>query len=277
MKVRTAHVSMEVFDSDEQQRQDVEKILERAVNRRYAWLTGTEAGDAGAVGKELVLQAPKAGYKPWVPARQVKEGEASNTDCWILVRQDLISGNWGPKYQPVIPGAGALYREAGRENWQNLRPRWAPKGLVTVGFDCDKLAGRINLGVTHHLTKGRVPGDESVIHGVDHFEWNQKLDQAVSRWGREVAQGRALAFFNTDRNASDKRSDPDEIKGFTTLADELRDWQPTGHGDIDWMLSYNKDGRVSALDFTVLDDREFKLFGDHFFCEGVYNVEVPRR
>jgi len=274
MRVRTAHVSLEVFDNDRQHTQDVEKIFNRAVERRYAWITGTEAGDASNLGKELVRVGPEAGYKMWVPARQEHRGEVSNTDGWIAVREDLITGNWAPDYTPCIPGAGALYREQGLDNADKLRPRWAPKGLVHLGFDCAKLQGRVNLGVTHHLTSGRVDGKESVIHGVDHYEWNQKLDRTVTQWAREVAKGPALAFFNTDRNLSDRRSDPDEIKGLTTLADELRDWQPTGHGDIDWMMSYNKDGRVSARSFVVLDDREFFLHGDHFFCEGTYNVEA---
>lgn len=266
MKVRTAHVSLEVFDNDKQHTEDVEKILERAVNRRYAWLTGTESG--GNTAKELVRVAKANGYRPHVP---------DGTDCWILVRNDLISGNFDANLQRVIPGAERLYREANLPNADNLRPRWAPKGLITVGFDCDKLAGRINVGVTHHLTSGRVDGPDSVIHGVDHYDWNQKLDRAVIDWAREVAAGRNLAFFNTDRNLSDRRSGEDEIKGLTTLADELRDWQPSGHGDIDWMMSYDKDGRVTGASFTVLDDREFHLNTDHYFCEGVYNVEVPRR
>lgn len=266
MKVRTAHVSLEVFDNDEQHTADVEKIVERAVNRRYAWLTGTESG--GNTAKELVRVARDNNYRPHVP-----EG----TDCWILVRKDLISGDFKPHFERVIPGAQALYRELNLPNADNLRPRWAPKGLVAVGFDCRKLAGRINVGVTHHLTDGRVDGKESVTHGVDHYEWNQKLDRVVSQWAKRAGEGRDLSFFNTDRNLSDRRSDEDEIKGLTSLADELKAWQNTGHGDIDWMMSHNRDGRVRGVSFTVLDDREFHLHTDHYFCEGVYDVVVPRR
>lgn len=276
MKVRTAHVSLEVFDNAEQRAKDNDKIFERAVNRRYAWITGTEANED--VARDLIRTAREAEYRPWVPTHQAEgRDEGEGTDCWIAVREDLISGNFTPDFTPVIPSAGRLYHEQGLPNAENLRPRWQQKGLVSVSFDCDKLVGRIGLGVTHHLTKGRVDGPDSVIHGVDHYEWNQKLDRAVTEWAKEVAAGRNLAFFNTDRNLSDRRSGEDEIKGLTTLADELRAWQPTGHGDIDWMMSFNKDGRVTPVSFTVLDDREFHLYTDHYFCEGVYNVEVPRR
>lgn len=269
MRVRTAHVSLQFGDTDKQHSHDIEKIFDRAVSRRLAWITGTEAGPgAGNTGDELLEVSRKAGYRPWVPSEQ-SDGRGKETDCWLAVRNDLIVGDWDPTYTPVIPGSQSLYDEAGIDV---EFPRWGPKGLVAVGFKSLPQLGDINLAVTHHLTGGRDPKN-SVEHGVDHYKWNERLDEAIAEWMRETAHGSALAFCTMDRNSPDTKTDTQHIGASTTLADELHKWQATGHGPIDWMLSYNKDGRVKGQDFNVLDDREFSLNTDHFFVEGTYSVE----
>jgi hypothetical protein len=58
----------------------------------------------------------------------------------------------------------------------------------------------------------------------------------------------------------------------TSLADELKAWQNTGHGSIDVIASYDQDGRVKGKYWRVLDDSEFKLNTDHWLCEGGYEV-----
>lgn len=274
MKVRTAHVSMEVFDNDKQQQHDVEKIFNRARIRRYAWITGTEAGGASNLGKKLVDVGRDSGYRMWVPAVQA-EGRGRGTDGWIAVRSDLVQGNWKPGYTHVIPSGTTLYKENGVDPDKPGLKNWSPKGVVTVSFQPSKpqLANRVGVGVAHHLTGGRFPNDNTA-GGVNHYEWNEKLDKAVSEWMEEAGKGNALAFFNCDRNARDKGSQ--EIDGATSLGDELKKWQPTGHGDIDWMLSNDADGRVSGDDFVVFDDKEFFLHTDHYFCEGIFNVKPLR-
>jgi hypothetical protein len=275
MKVRTAHVSMEVFDNDKQQQHDVEKIFARARVRRYAWITGTESGAGSNLGRKLIDVGKDSGYRLWVPAIQGK-GPGHGTDGWIAVRSDLIKGDWKPDVVPVIPGANVLYRKNDVDPDRKGLRHWSAKGVVSVSFDTTKpqLARNIGVGVSHHLTGGRFPNDNT-DGGVNHYEWNEKLDHAVSEWMEEAGRGGRLAFFNCDRNASDRRNNQ-EIAGATTLADELKKWQPTGHGDIDWMLSYDRDGRVSGDDFVVYDDKEFFLNTDHYFCEGVFNV-TPNR
>lgn len=274
MQVRTAHVSMQFGDTREQHTHDVERIFEQAVDRRYAWITGTEVGPASNnLGKELIRVGKEAGYRLWVPSEQ-SEGAGKGADGYVAVREDLIEGNYQRHFQPVIPSAGHLYREKGIDPDRPGLPNWSAKGLVTVSFDSVPKLGDIAVGVTHHLTGGRFP-DDNTQAGIDHYELNEGLDHEITKWMREQGAGPALAFFNCDRNVSDKNKDQ-EISGATTLADELQAYQSTGHGAIDWMLSYNKDGRVSARSFYVFDDREFFLHGDHYFCEGVYNVEARR-
>lgn len=274
MQVRTAHVSMEFGDSRDQHTHDAEAIFDKAVDRRYAWVTGTEAGaSANNLGEELVRVGREAGYRLWVPSEQAERGE-ERPDGWLAVRNDLIKGDWKRDFQSVIPSANQLYRQNNVDPNTRGLPHWAAKGVISASFESIPKLGKISVGVSHHLTGGRHPEDD-VSGGIDHYEWNEKLDREISRWMRESAKGSALAFFNCDRNASDRRSDQ-EIADATTLADELKAYQNTGHGDIDWMLSYNNDGRVSGRSFTVFDDSELFLHGDHYFCEGVFNVEPLR-
>lgn len=268
MRLRIAHASLQFSDTDVHHTADVESIFSRAVDRRYAWITGTESGPgSGNTGKELLRIGKDAGYKLWVPSEQSKAGGRS-TDCWVAVRADLVKKGWKTGFIPVIPGSSELYNGLKPEP---EFPRWGPKGLVTVEFDSLPQLGHLSIMAAHHLTKGQRKGPDSVIHGVDHYEWNQKMDAEIAKWAKAQAKGSALAFGAMDRNASDRRND--SIAGTTTLADELKAWQSTGHGDIDWIFTTNKDNRVEGVRFTALDDREFPLYTDHFFAEGVIRVE----
>lgn len=274
MRIRVGHVSLQFSDNDKQHTSDIEKIFDRAVSRRLAWVMGTESGaGAGNTGKELIRVGRAHDYKMWVPSEQAK-GVGHATDCWIAVRKDLVLGDWETGYVPVIPGSQQLYKEQGLD--EDLNPRWGPKGVVTAEFKSLPELGNLNLAVAHHLTKGQQDNKTSVIHGVDHHEWNEKLDKALGEWFAKQSKGSALSFGSMDRNASDRRN-PANVPGTTTLADELKKWQNTGHGDIDWILSVNKDGRVKGANFVVLDDREFPLYTDHFYTEGTFSVEPLKR
>lgn len=269
MRIRVAHVSLEFGDSDKQHTHDIEKIFERAEDRRYAWVMGTESGPgSGNTGKELLRVGRDTGYRMYVPSEQSKGGGRA-TDCWIAVRKDLVKSGWKTRFIPVIPGSGELYKRNGvKEEF----PKWGPKGLVTANFQSIPELGEISLVAMHHLTKGATKGPHSVIHGIDHYALNMEMDAKCAEWVAKVAEGSALAFGSLDRNASDRRTQVN-IAGTTTLADELKKWQNTGHGDIDWIFSTNKDRRVTGVNYRVLDDREFFLHTDHFFLEGVFNVE----
>lgn len=262
MRVRTAHVSLQFNDTDKQHTQDIEKLFKRAVDRRYAWITGTEAGPgSGNTAKELLRVTRARGYRPWVPNLQ-GEGAAGHTDCWIAVREDLIKGDWETGFEQAFPAAAQLERE-NPELPKNKT--FGPRGVVHVGFDSLPQLGRINVGTAHHISDSRKPDSPW-------WPWNEKLDATIIKWMREVGRGPALAFFNVDRNNVDTRTDTQTIGDSTTLADELRRWQDTGHGAIDWMSSYNKDKRVTGRSFDVFDDKEFFLHGDHFLLEGVFNI-----
>ena len=270
MRIRVAHASLQFGDTDKQHTADITKIFERATDREYVWIMGTETGPgAGNTGEELLRIGRDADYKLWIPIEQTK-GAGRSTDCWIAVRKDLVVSGWETNFIPAIPSSSQLYKEQGLK--PDLNPRWGPKGLVTVEFTSIPELGDINLVVAHHLTKGQRKGPESIMRGVDHWKWNEKMDDKIGEWLAAKSKGKALGFASMDRNASDRKN-PASIPGATTLGDELKKYENTGHGDIDWILSVDKDSRVKGTNLTVLDDKEFFLNMDHFLVEGVFNIE----
>lgn len=277
MKVRVSHASLQFSDTNKQHTADIEKIFTRLNARRVAWITGTEAGPgSGNTADELVRIGKNHGYRMYVPA--AGDGEGRATDCWVGVRQDLITKNWKTDFRPAIPGSQELYKEQGVR--PDSLPRWGPKGLVTVAFDCDKLQGRVNIGAAHYLTGARDP-DDSTVKGVDHWEWNKELAKEIAVWAKEVGRKHDLAFYSGDQNMADSKNDQPQGDTFmggplTSLADELKKWKNTGHGPIDVIASYNKDSRVSGLDFEVFNDKRFFLNTDHFYCEGLFDVQPPK-
>lgn len=281
MRVRVAHVSLEAGDSDKQHTADLEKIFSRSRARKTAWITGTEAGPGGGnLGRELVRIGRKYGYKLWVPSNQ-KSGSGSATDAWVAVRENLVDrGSWKQGFILGIPGSKQLYEDQGKDG--DLSPRWGPKGLVHVQFKSTASGlGVVNVGAAHYLTKARSPKAPK-IHGVDHWEQNKKLTDVIGKWAREEGKGRALVFYGGDQNMADnKNKEPqgDTFMGepLTSMWDEVKFWENTGHGNIDVIASYDKDGRVKALHINALNDRQFFLHGDHFYVEGVFNVEPLKR
>lgn len=275
MRVRVAHTSLQFSDTDRQHTADISKIFNRCAKRNVAWITGTEAGPGSDnTGSELIRISREHNYKAFVPSEQ-RRGSGRATDCWIAVRKDLIAGGWKTGFIPAIPGSQELYRQLGKD--EDLKPRWGPKGLVTVKFNSIPALGEINIGAAHYLTGARNP-KHAEFHGVDHWEWNEKLTNVIGKWAREEGEGRALAFYGGDQNMADNRNDQPQGDTFmgeplTSLWDETKKWENTGHGNIDVIASFDKDGRVTGLRVNALNDREFHLNTDHFYVEGVFDVE----
>lgn len=279
MRVRVAHVSLQHSDTNRQISHDVEKVFERLEKKRVAWITGTESGpNAGNMGEELVKNAREAGYRPWVPSVQ-SDGRGQHSDCWLAVRKDLVVGDWDAGFIKAFGGSQELYRQRGIN--PDETPRWGPKGLVYVGFNSVPKLGRVNIGVAHYLNKAQHP-NHSTVNRVNRWELNEDLAGVVGDWARRVASGRGLAFYAGDQNMNDSKNrtpQGDTFFGekFTSLADELKRWQNTGHGPIDVIASYDKDGRVKGRDFDVYGDKEFFLHSDHFYMEGTFQVDPLKR
>lgn len=270
MRLRTGHASLQFTDSGQQKKHDIEKIFDRAIDRRWAWITGTEAGpDAGVTGSELMETGREAGYRMWVPSVEA-DGIAESTDCWTGVREDLIDGGYNEGYLHAFGSS----RQVRKTHDFRDDKHWGPKGLVHVDF-FNKLLGEIHVGVVHYITEGRTPNTLF-------WNLNKKLAGVALDWAEYEALGDALAFLNGDFNMDDSKNQKAEgdfqlDPEFESLADELKKWRNTGHGPIDGMLSYSKDKRVKGQRFTVLDDKDLFLHQDHYLLEGVYSVEPRKR
>lgn len=271
MRIRAAHASLQFSDTNRQHTRDIERIFDRAVARRYAWITGTEAGPgAGNTGRELVRIGRDHDYRVWVPEHQGK-GIAQHTDCWIAVRKDLIVSGWKRGYEHVIPGSKQLDDELDLPKGK----RWGPKGVVHVSFNSLPQIGRISIGAAHYLTDARNPDSQ-------YWPLNQQLAEAIGDWAKEAGKGQDLVFYGGDQNMADNKNNQPQGDTFfgedlTSTWDELRKYENTGHGVIDVVATYNKDGRVSALDTNVVNDRALHLHMDHFIVEALLKVEPLKR
>lgn len=261
LTVHALHASLQYSDTAAQMRQDIGDLFNRAKDRGVWFLTGTEAGP-GADPTEALLRehGERTGFRVFKPKQP--------TDCWIAVARERIDGGWTKDYEVTIPGSSALYKALGKD--PDANPRWGPKGVVSVGFDNDDV-GRMNVGAAHYLTKGRSPKGQP-INGIDHYHWNEELADAIGDWARKVGKGSALAFYGGDQNISDRLDDTFFGNPLTSLQDELKKWENTGHGPIDVLASFDHDGRVEGKYIRVLDDSEFFQHSDHFVVEGGWKV-----
>lgn len=271
MRVRVGHASLQFSDSSKQHTHDVEKIFDRAVNRKYAWLTGTEAGPgAGNTGAELVRTAKEHGYRPYVPSRQ-EDGISRHADCWIAVREDLIGSDYKRDFRYVIPGSGQLADKLDLKG-----KRWGPKGLATVSFQSSNVElGRVSIGAAHYLTGARNPNSEF-------WEWNDKLAAEIGDWAREEGKGPAIVAYGGDQNMHDGRNNQPQGDTFmgeplTSVWDEIGKWPNTGHGTIDVIATYNRDKRVKALNGQAFNDKKFFLHSDHSLIEAVLQVDPAKK
>lgn len=239
----TMHTSMQFSDSTAQKQADAKKIFARAASRKVSWVTGTEAGMGASADLRAALakEAKANGYKFVV-----------KSDVWIAVQRDLIHvGSWNDGFIKTLDAS------TGSQNFSD-------RGILWCEFSADVL-GSVSVGVSHYMTHGRKPSDE-------YYNANTRLTKAIGEWGKVHGAGRRICFFQADANIPDRTDDVFRGQPFTTLADELKDWQNSGHGSIDIIASYDADRRVKGKYFRVLDDKEFPLHTDHFACEGGFEV-----
>lgn len=245
-----AHISMQYRDSRAQHAEDVRRIFRRAVTQNWRWFTGTEAGPGSKRLEQQLRNAAAAnGYRFF---------KAGPTDAWICVQEAFIAGGWEEGYDKVIP--------ASKDLGKGPIGRWGEKGLVRVAFDTESV-GRINLGVAHYVQNAREEGSFN-------WRWNGKLAAHIGDWAVERGQGTDLCFYGGDQNLADDQVDTFYGEPMLSAWDELGKWEPTGHGNIDVVASYVRDGRVSAEYVRTLDDQVFPLNTDHFLVEAGWLTRV---
>ena len=245
VRVNVAHASLQFSDTREQKAADVEAVFDRADARDAWWVTGTEAGEQPLA--SLVAQAAKRhGFRVF-----------RNRGNWIAVRRSRITP--GSKWR-----TGVVFVA---DKDETLGPGH-DSAFPWVKFDNPDL-GTIAIAAGHYPTKGQRPGSPNYAITV-------RYARKIGEWARRHGKGKALAFYQGDQNVPDRDLDTFRGEPLTTLGDELGKWPNTGHGPIDVLASYDKDGRVKGHSYRVLDDKRLPLHTDHYYIEGAYDVRVLR-
>jgi hypothetical protein len=243
--LKTQHTSLQFSDNSRQQKLDIRDLFTSGED--YPIKTGTEAG----VDND---------NHQWLQhfANEFNHALHFGRDCWIAVDRAIIK-------RDTFRRGGQLIAK-NQETWGRGHDTF----LATVEFDHkDDRIGHISQGSVHYALRGAEPGNVN-------YEINKRSAQLIYNWMVKSATGPNLAFVNGDFNVQDDKFDWAYGKGFTSMADELKAWQNTGHGPIDGFASYDRDGRVKAESFNVLDDKEMFQFSDHFVCRGVWKIKHLR-
>lgn len=231
-ELRLLFTPMQYSDKRHQHVEDAETVF----SRRAHAVAGTEADP----GLRAILRraATRHGYlfAAW-------RGE------WIGVRSSLVDGGWNT--------GGRVFVESYEGHGKH-----SDRGICTVAFTNHQL-GRLHFGVGHYLTKGRAPADPN-------YKLNTRMAEGIGKWGQQVGAGSDLVFYAGDQNISDRRADTFRGEPFTSIQDELREYENTGHGPIDVWASYDRDGRVKGVSVDVLAPGV--LHSDHYGVEAVYQV-----
>lgn len=251
MDLRMQHTSLQFSDSASQHEHDIKAIFGQG--QAFPIKTGTEAGaPAGADrnnNRELLVEY----------AHEYHHAINFAGDSWVAVDMSIVVPK-SLKKEDVFLVSNDMQQET----------RGTDRILATISFEHAKPGvGVIHMGAVHYPTKGQRPGDPN-------HDMNIICAEKISKWLAKVGHGSDLAFVNGDFNMPDRTLDFALGGNFTSMADELKAWQNTGHGPIDGMCSYDRDGRVHAKHFNVLDDSEFKLYTDHFMCRGVWEIYLRK-
>ena len=251
IRVHTMHASMQFSDGVVHKKADAEKIFARAKRRGVRWITGTEAAQRD-LRKVLRAEAKCHGYTFRVRG-----------DTWIAVQKAQLAKKKGVRvkryWKKVIDGVARQY---------------TGKGVFAVTFDTVDI-GEVTVIAAHYLTKGR-PSGKGIYRR--NLRQNRRLAKAIGRYTRRAGKGLALVFYGGDQNIVDRYDDTFFGEPLTSLWDELGKYQNTGHGNIDVIASYDRDGRVKGAYIRALDDSKFFLHTDHYLVEGGFDVRpLPRK
>jgi len=248
---RVAHSSGQFSDSPEQQRVDAHRICRRVHNTQALWCTGTEAGSRSVL-KPTFLDIDQDHGLQFVKGK--------TGDVWTLYRLDLFDGQVEHEWYKVVDGHGG-------------KGGFADRGILRVTGDSPLFGANGTILCAHLVTHGHPDAVDTTEKR--RLGFNKEIMAKAAELGKEFGKGRNLVFYGGDQNIPEQKG---LLLGapFTSLATELDKIQNTGHGPIDCISSYNHDGRVFGVDFDVLDDHEFRLSTDHWYCEGVFGLKEKR-
>lgn len=238
------HTSLQFSDDRRQQNHDCRTLFEKG--GRYPIKTGTESGP------ETFLQDYLRQY-----AHEFNHEIVFSRGVWVAVDKKIIKPRTMRKGEVFVVSNDQL---VGRQH---------DRTIAWMSFQhVDERIGKVAQAATHYSTKGRTPGDPN-------YDTNKMIAEALDVWFKKNAKGRGIAFANGDFNMLDTVDKQDWAFGgpWTSMADELDNHQDTGHGPIDGMCSYNRDGRVKAKRFEVLRDNKLHMHTDHYVCRGAWSIK----
>lgn len=236
-----AHYSLQFSDDFKQKQHDIRKMFAHG----YDGITGTETGEPESI-RIMRVEAFNAGYFlamyksnfVAIPKKLVKRGSRVK-HAVTFVDNDLTKG------------------------------RGHDLNVVGLTVDTPEL-GEWSLLASHYATNGKPqPGSSGV-----NKKWNKELAQGIGDLAEQLGAGRALCFYGGDQNIPDNKYDTFFGEDLTSVWDELKKYENTGHGNIDVIASYDKDRRVEATYIRALDDRESFHHTDHFPVEAGFRVKL---
>lgn len=239
--LKVQHTSLQFSDGPAQQEADVKTLFE--TGHAFPIKTCTEAGPETDYYDLLQEYAHMYQHRIHIMRSNV-----------VIVDKEIIKrGSWRTDEIMVEPTG-------------NVAGPGHDSAFPVVTFDhADARMGTISYAALHYPTHGWRPGDPNI--------WvNKKYAKYVAREARKLGKGQDLFFGAGDFNMPDRKLDWFFGRPLTSMADELNRHQNSGHGDIDGFFSYNRDGRVKAKWFNVLDDNELPMFIDHYACRGAWEI-----
>lgn len=248
--LKFAEISLQFSDSASQREADIKTVFSRG----YDVIMGTEAGAGAGSGKtasdQLIKKYAKLkGYRVSVPKRY---------DTWVAVKKSLVASDFKS-------GADFVLDRSSRTK-PTPPGRWGDKGIVWLSWDMGPTYGVLSVGAVHYLTRKGA--------GAAYKKKSDKMyATAIQKWADVHGKGSALAFIGGDFNLSDKNNNVFKgIAKFKTCWDDLKKWPNTGHGNIDAIARYKRDGRVKCVGARVLNDKKLFLNTDHFLVEAEYEI-----
>ena len=246
-RIHLIQASMLYSLSLQRKEKDVEKIFARAASRGVAVVGGTEFADDAS--RALLRRVAKSyGYRTF--------HNKGRDDVWICIEKDFIKGKVTKQWDLIVPQDEGFGKKG-------------PRGLLQVHLE-DSEIGPVTFAEAHLLTKGRPDGPAYMRQNL---ALNRRFTRAIGAAAKEHGKGKRLFFYLGDQNIVDRDNDTFLGEPLTSSWDELEKWENTGHGNIDVIASYDKDGRVSARYCRALNDAEFPLHGDHFLVESGFDVK----
>lgn len=242
--LKMQHTSLQFSDDKKQQEHDVKKLF--AMGKGFPVKTGTESGPETELHGLVKFYAKKHNH--------VLNSAYGN---WVAVDRDIVKDRSRPIRDTIFVASN-----------DHIFGRMHDRAFPTLMFKhADERLGIFGVAGFHYSTKGRLPIDPN-------WDINRVYARKIMEWMIEAGRGTNIALGAGDFNMLDNMRRQDWSFGhkFTSMADELRSYRNTGHGPIDGFVSHDKDGRVKAKKFVVLNDKSMFMHTDHFVCRGTWQI-----